>query len=198
MNLLRTQPSSKNKRADGLTIVEVMVAGGVGSVVLGLALSLWMFSARSFVALGNYSDLDSKSRQALDSMLRDIRDATRVSGFQRDGVNNWIELTNAEISGVTITYAWSSSSRKLICQKTGQPDRVCLTECDLWDFHPYQRTPQTNGTYLFYPATNSSGIYDASICKLVDVTWKCSRTVLGRKVNTESVQTAQVVLRNKQ
>ena len=30
------------------------------------------------------------------------------------------------------------------------------------------------------------------------MTWKCSRTILGQKANTESVQTAQVVLRNKQ
>ena len=181
-----------------MTLVEVMVAGALGSVVLVVVVSLWMFSARCFASLGNYSDLDSKSRQALDSMLRDIRDATRISSFQRDGTNNWITLTNAQIAGVMITYAWSSSSRKLVRQKTGQPDRVYLTECDVWDFHPYQRTPQTNGTYLFYPATNSSGNYDASICKLIDVTWKCSRTILGNKINTESVQTAQVVLRNKQ
>ncbi len=51
---------------------------------------------------------------------------------------------------------------------------------------------------MFYPATNSSGVYDPSICKLINMSWKCSRTILGSKMNTESVQTAQVVLRNKQ
>jgi len=28
------------------------------------------------------------------------------------------------------------------------------------------------------------------------VSWKCSRTILGAKINTESVQTAKIVLRN--
>jgi hypothetical protein len=51
---------------------------------------------------------------------------------------------------------------------------------------------------VFFPATNSAGAYDLSVCKLINMTWKCSRTVLGSKLNTESVQTAQVVLRNKQ
>jgi hypothetical protein len=73
-----------------------------------------------------------------------------------------------------------------------------LTECDRWDFELYQRTPKSGGTYVFYPATNIAGAYDLSICKLIDMTWKCSRTILGSKANTESVQTAQVVLRNKQ
>ena len=198
MNYQSVRPSSTRKNSSGFTLVEMMIAAAVGSVVLTVAFSLWMFSARSFAALGNYTDLDSKSRNALDAMLRDIRNATGVGSFQRNGSNNWINLTYAELPGVTITYSWSSSSRKLVRQTTGQPDRTYLTECDLWDFHTYQRYPLTNGAYLFFPATNSSGSYDPGICKLVDVTWKCSRTILGKKVNTESVQTAQVVLRNKQ
>jgi hypothetical protein len=31
--------------------------------------------------------------------------------------------------------------------------------------------------------------------KLVQVTWVCSRSILGKKVNTESVQSAKVVIR---
>ena len=51
---------------------------------------------------------------------------------------------------------------------------------------------------MFFPATNTAGAYDLSTCKLINMTRKCSRTILGSKLNTESVQTAQVVLRNKQ
>jgi hypothetical protein len=32
--------------------------------------------------------------------------------------------------------------------------------------------------------------------KLISVSWRCSRTILGAKVNTESVQTAQICIRN--
>jgi hypothetical protein len=30
---------------------------------------------------------------------------------------------------------------------------------------------------------------------VVDVTWKCSRTILGVQANTEAVQTAKIVIR---
>jgi len=38
---------------------------------------------------------------------------------------------------------------------------------------------------------------DINACKLINMTWKCSRTIFGSKRNTESIQTAQIVLRNK-
>jgi hypothetical protein len=31
---------------------------------------------------------------------------------------------------------------------------------------------------------------------MIDVSWKCSREILGAKINTESVQTAKIVIRN--
>jgi hypothetical protein len=162
-----------------------------------MAGSLWLFGSRSFVAMSNYADLGTKSRTALDLMSRDIRQATRVTGFHNTGNTRWLAVTNAT-SGEQINYVWDAGARTLVCQRTAEPDRVYLTECDRWDFDLYQRAPQKNGSYVFFPATNTAGAYDLSICKLINMTWKCSRTILGSKINTESVQTAQVVLRNKQ
>jgi len=42
------------------------------------------------------------------------------------------------------------------------------------------------------------GVYLAATpatAKVVDVTWVCSRTVLGRRQNTENVQSARIVIR---
>jgi prepilin-type N-terminal cleavage/methylation domain-containing protein len=197
MNRATAQVLSRGKTARGFTLVEVMVGLALSSIIFALAGSLWLFASRSFVAMGNYADLDSKSRYALDLMSRDIREATQVTGFQNSGTTKWFTVTNAT-AGTATTYTWNATPRKLVCQKPGQPDQVFLTECDRWDFQLYQRAPQTNGGYVFYPATNAFGTYDLGICKLINMTWKCSRTILGSKVNTESVQTAQVVLRNKQ
>ena len=66
---------------------------------------------------------------------------------------------------------------------------ILLRECDSLEFHIYQRTPQP-GTNSFYAAT------DAAQCKLLDMKWRCSRSLFGKKANTETVQTAQVVIRN--
>jgi prepilin-type N-terminal cleavage/methylation domain-containing protein len=187
----------KRARTRAMTLTEVLVASAIGSIVLAATATFWMFGARSFVALGNYRDLDAKSQLALDRMTRDIRQATRVLSFQNTGNNRWLSLTN-EVEGVGMRYSWDATDRTLLCEKTGQAAEAYLTECDRWDFSLFQRTPQKNQTNTFFLATNQFGVYAPNLCKLVDMTWKCSRTILGKQANTESVQTAQVVLRNKQ
>jgi hypothetical protein len=131
-------------------------------------------------------------------MLSEMRQASQVVSFQKSSSNSWLALTNAQVIGGDVKYSWDSTSRNLVRQKSGQPAFTNLTECDLWDFQLYQRTPHTNGAYLFYPATNTAGATDVTICKLINMTWKCSRTIVSKKLNTENVQSAQVVLRNKQ
>ena len=180
-----------------MTLLEIMIALGISSMLLTVAGSLYLFGTRSFACMGNYVDLDAKSRKAVDLMSRDIREATQVTAFQAGETLKKLTVTNA-FAGTGTTYIWSASPRTLVCQKNGQPDQVYLTGCDVWDFELYQRTPQRGGGYVFVPATNAPGVYDVSLCKLVNMSWKCSRTIIGSKLNTESVQTAQVVLRNKQ
>jgi hypothetical protein len=197
MKLTSAQVLSRGKRSGGVALLEVIIGLALSSILLAMSGSLYVFGSRSFVAMSNYTDLDHKSRNALDLMSRDLRQATQVTAFQRSGTTTWLKVTNA-ITGSASTYTWNPRPRTLVCQRTGQPDQVYLTECDRWDFELYQRVPQSGGAYVFYPATNAPGVYDLSICKLINMTWKCSRTILGSKVNTESVQTAQVVLRNKQ
>jgi type II secretory pathway pseudopilin PulG len=195
VNRARTIPHPKSAAA--FTLFETMLAVAIGSLLTAVVASLWIYSSRSFVTMGNYADLDNKSRRALDLMSHDLREATAVTAFQTSSTLKSITISNANF-GTQVTYTWSATPRTLVCQKPGQANQVYLTECDRWDFQLYQRSPQTNGNYVFFPATNSAGNYDLSICKLINMKWKCTRTILGNKVNSESVQTAQVVLRNKQ
>ncbi len=201
MNSRSPRLPSRPTSAAGMTLLEMMIGLGIGSVLVALSTSLWLFSSRSFAAMGNYTDLDNKSRSAADLISRDVREAIAVTAFQNNGHTKslTLALTNAaQATAGTVTYTWNDTPRTLVCQKSGEADRVYLTECDAWDFQLYQRSPQRDGSYAFFPATNTAGAIDLSICKLINMTWKCSRTILGKKMNTESVQTAQVVLRNKQ
>jgi hypothetical protein len=99
-----------------------------------------------------------------------------------------LTLTNSLI-GSTIVYRWDSATGMLTTDVTGQPTRTNLTGCDDWQFSFYQRTPANDWT--FFPTD------DLALCKLINMSWKCSKTVLGQKLNTEDMMTAQVVLRNK-
>lgn len=178
-----------------MTLVEVMVALGLSSLLLATIMMIWLFGFRSYGAMFNYTDLSNQNRNAMDLISRDIREATLIVGFQNVGTTKWLELTNA--SGERIRYTWDGESRTLVCARNDEAPVTYLTGCERWDFQVSQRTPNTETSYLFYPATNIDGIYDPSICKVVNMRWKCYRTLLDR-LNTESVQTAQVVLRNKQ
>jgi len=191
-------PPRLARNARGMSLVELIVAVAIGLIALAVVGMLSLYGLRSFVAMGNYTDLDAKSRQAIDLMSRDMRQATFVNGFQTNLPTKWLELVNTNAPATTNKYTWDSVARTLTCQQTGQPIKTNLTECDNWDFVMYQRTAVPNSTNTFYPATNYTGALDKTLCKLIDMTWKCSRTMLGKKVNTESVQTSQIVLRNKQ
>lgn len=171
--------------------MEVVIAMGLGAVLLAVVATLTVYGARTMVAMGNYVDLDSQSRNAVDTIGREIRDSSAVLSFK----TNQLVLTNAT-AAVIVTLTYHPTDRTLEFEKTGQSPKILLTQCDSWDFWLYDRAPlATNLT--FHAATNGLGQLDPAFCKVINMSWNCSRTILGAKLTTESVQTAQIVLRNK-
>jgi len=196
MNVLRSSPSGQ--AASGISLVEVLIAMAIGSLVLAAVSSLTMYGAKATTAMVNYTDLDSKSRYALDVISREIRQANSVLSFQTNLPVKTLTLTNAS-DATAITFTYDSNARTVVMSKTGQADLTALTECDRWDFSLYQRTPYVTATNIsYYPATNTAGVLTVSLCKLINLSWKCSRNIFAQKVNTESAQAAQIVLRTKQ
>jgi prepilin-type N-terminal cleavage/methylation domain-containing protein len=193
---LETSPHRRTN--SGVSLIEVLIAMSVGSLVLAAVSSLTMYAAKSTAAMVNYTDLDSKSRYALDVISREIRQASAVLAIQTNLPVKTLTLTNAaQAAAITLTY--DSNARTVVMSKTGEADLTALTECDRWDFSLYQRTPYITPTnILYYPATNTAGVLTVSTCKLINLSWRCSRAIFAQKVNTESVQAAQIVLRSKQ
>jgi hypothetical protein len=186
------------KGCQGFTLMEVLVATGLGMLVFAAIMSLTLFGTRSTMAIANYSDLDSKSRYALDVIGRELRQDSTVTGLQNTSTNTVLTLTNAS-QGYLVNLTYDTNKRTVTLARTGQQNLVALTECDRFDVNLFQRTPLVTATnILFYPATNTSGVLTLNLAKLVSLDWKCSRQILAQKVNTESVQAAQIVLRNKQ
>ncbi len=186
------------RRRSAFTLMELMIAAGLSSLVLAAVISLTLFGTRSSMAIVNYTDLDSKSRYALDVIGREIRQANAVIAIQTNASSpQFLRLTNSA-QAATVQVSYNPTSRSVTLSKTGQADQIVLTECDRWSFGLFQRTPLVTTTnVLFYPATNTTGALDLRVCKLVNLSWKCSRQIMAQKVNTESVQAAQLVLRNK-
>lgn len=189
-----SNPKPARSRSRGFTLMEVLVAMGVSSVVLASVASMALYGTRTSMALVNYSDLDGKSRYAADILSREVRGATSLVAFQ----TNQLTFTNS-MAAVRMVVSYDPTNRVVTLAETGQPTRTLLTECDRWLYNLYQRTPLITATNItFFPSTNTTGVMDPSLCKVVSLSWKCSRTLMRQKSNTESVQAAQIVLRNKQ
>lgn len=181
---LRESISSHPGRCAALSLLETMVVMGIVSLMLTAVASFIVYTARSFVAVGNYADLDQASRYTLDVMTRDIRESRALTAF----TTNTLTLTAED--NETLVYHFSPSASTLTRRKGTEAPTVMLEQCDYLRFSIYQRSPSNN--FSFYPVTDNRW----DLAKLVDVSWKCSRQILGEKVNTESVQTAKIVMRN--
>jgi type II secretory pathway component PulJ len=167
----------------GFSIIELMVAGGIGAIVLLALASLTFYTGRSFAALVNYSDLDRHSRNTLDLMSSKIRQADELLEYSTNRLVFSYQGTNK------LTYFYSPESRTLE-EIEGTNRKILLKECDALVFSIFQRNT-AGGTYDQFPAT-----FTNSAPKLVQVSWTCSRTLSKAQLNTESVQSAKIVIRN--
>lgn len=189
---MKTTPCTRSQR--GLTLVELMVASGIGAVVIAVVAVLIVFAARSFAVLANCQALAQASSVAVDQMSREIREATGVIGFQDTGNQRWMVFANTNASPpYSLRYEWSAADRLLTARRSDESaERVLLSGCDQWDFVFHQRTPMPGPGFGF-----STNLFDPVECKLVTMTWKCSRALSGTGlINSETVQTAQIVIRN--
>jgi len=171
---------TKRHARQGFGLLELLIATSVGSILLISTGMLISFSARSFAAMTNYVDLDSKSRKALDRITRDIRQANGLTSFTDR------ELVLQDWDNQPLRYTFNPETHQLT--RTKDATEVMLTECDFLRFDTFQRNP-VGGSYDQYPTAV------AATCKVIQLSWVCSRRILGAKINTESVQSAKVVIR---
>jgi prepilin-type N-terminal cleavage/methylation domain-containing protein len=184
MNFVFHPAGARTRNQRAMTLLEMMMAVSIGGLVLAAVSSLLYHTTRSFAAIGNYNDLDNASRNALDVLSRDVRQARGLTAF----TTNQIRLQSNDSN--VLTYTYSPSTLRLTRQIGTQPAKVMLEECDYLNFAIYQRNPSNGWTW--YPVKSNL----LATTKLIDVSWKCSRQILGKRVNTESVQTAKFVIRN--
>jgi prepilin-type N-terminal cleavage/methylation domain-containing protein len=170
-------------RSLGMTLPEMLVSVGVGSVALMLAATVFTASSVSFTSIGNYVAMDQKSRSALDQMSRDIRRSQNLTSYATN------QLVFVYSGTTNLTYTYNSAAGQLTSYKTGDTTtNVLLTGCSYLLFSMYSNVPQQGGT-LTNTTTVSQG-------KAISVNWRCTRNFLSR-TNSEYIQESVIVIRNK-
>ena len=176
--------STKNRRhsASGMALVEAMMAIGVTGLIMVALVGISVFSGRSFVAMANYVELDDGNRIAIDTLTRDLRSCNKVMICY----TNFLVLEDSD--STWLFYYHNQWSKEFWRIKGSDPAQLLLTSCEGLQFNMGKRNTQP-GTLDQYPAAT------AVEAKVVDVSWKCYREILGVKANTEAVQTAKIVIR---
>lgn len=193
-----TSTAQRIKRSHGFTLVELVVAGGLGAIVLAAITSFSIFATHSFAAIGNYVTLDMQTRNALDTMSRDIRqsDGCSTNAGEFTPTSLTLLMTNpTNNNAYTISYNYYTNSGTLTrtyvnTNTSSVHTSVLLTNCSSFAFSYYQRNP-TSGAWDAFPVDTSR----PDECKVVQLDWICARNVLGKLINSESIESAKVVIR---
>jgi len=165
----------------GFTLVEFIIGTGIAGTILTVILALVLYSGRNFAALANYANLQATSLNAIDRVSKDIRQMDALTAYSTNSLSFRVGASG------TLQFTYSPSGRTLTRTMNGT-STVLLSECDSLAFYVYQRTPMS-GTW------DQFGITSTNESKVVQVKWKCSRTIFGQKVNTEEEQTSRIVIR---
>jgi len=166
----------------GWTLVETLVAAALGSVVMLAAYTVFFYSNRSFAALINHVELERSNGHALDLLTQQIRQANQLIDYSPTS------LTLEDYDGQTLQFVYDPLQRTLSRIKHGEGTTVYLADCDSLQFQIYKRTVQPGTLDVATTADDNTG-------NAIAVTWGSSRSILGTSLNTESVQSAKVVIR---
>jgi hypothetical protein len=174
----------KNRRRQAaFTLVELVIASGVGSLVVLVLASLSLFSSQHFAFLAEQLTLQSRSLQMSDQFSKDAREARRVL------VANPHLLTLDHGAKGTVTYAYLPPLKTVVRQAGLGTARTLLTDVEAVNFSGYQRTPK-KGEFQPYAIASTNEI------KVVYCSWRCAKTRAGSTAKSvRESQTAKAVLR---
>ena len=182
--IINTRRGKRFSSQAGFTLVEFMIAVGLAALFATVLVSITLTTGRSFAEIVNYVDLDNYNRIALDNISREVRQVNFLATYDAT------HLSFVDNDNQPLTYQYVPASGTLTRTKNGATT-LLLRGCDSMQFTLYQRSPVTNSFDLI-PVT------EATNCKVISITWTCSRSLLRLKANTEAAQASKIVIRNKQ
>jgi len=174
--------TAANQRSGGWLLPETIITIAIGISFLVALIGVFVSSSISFAEVGNYINMDRCSRNALDRMTSNIRQAKTLVSFAPTAI-----VFNFNSAGTTnLAYRYDADARALTEEWTSSgktTSKTLLSACDSCAFSLYDR--------------DGAVTTDVSVGqgKIISIAWQCSGTVLGR-TNSEHMQQSRIVIRN--
>ena len=106
MTTSTTTPRSPGR---GFTLVEVMVAASIGSIVMAGVMSTFLMLGRSGTNIVAYTTMDAQTRRALEDFAQDVRMASDAT-WNSDTSMTFTVPDNYTSDGNQVTYAWDNTA----------------------------------------------------------------------------------------
>jgi hypothetical protein len=181
------------KPRQGWTLAEMMVAVGIFALVGMALMGTYIFGVKSMASMYSYALLDQQNRQAMDKLTREIRQSRRVLAYTTNSIT--VIVPKDDFSGDhTVTYAFNSTSKKMMRTSSDEPAKVLLNNCSLLQFDLYTRCP-SNAVFGSFPVAVNNW---SNTVKVLQLTWKTMVTQPSGITSSENVQTARIVIRKQQ
>lgn len=175
------RPTNRKKaRCLGMSLAEFLVATAVLVIAASSIAAVYIYSLRSFAGLENHMTMSTQGRAALDRFTRDIRQADVVTS----ATTNQFTLR----TGTNLTRFLYDPGAKTVTRTANGKTETLLTGCANWKYDMFLRVPKSGSSDL-YPATN------AVSCKVIQLSWTCTRSILGTTFNVQDEQAAKIVIR---
>jgi len=191
---------SKRKRSVAFTLVEVMIAAGLGSIILAGVLSSFLMLVKSGVRVSNYSTMESETRRAFERLGIDARMSNDFSSNISGGVITSFTLTIPTEDSVNphrqVTYGYetdpTNSTKKRLFLVPGSSasgtlgKRILVSNVDALVFARY------NISDVLIP---TSTVADTGV-KHIQIQLSVSRTAVGVAAATQVIRSSAFTIRN--
>lgn len=185
-------PSASRHPARGFTLVEVLIASTLSAFVLAGVLSSFLFIARTSFRASAYSEMESEVRRGLETISRDIRNASDVRW-------NSAQSVTLTVNGAPVTYAYdgsaASASYRSFYRVPGdagstQPRTVLIRGLEPdFAFRRYK---------VVQPGVSDNTAHSDAETKQLQLILRARQTNLATTGASQAVVSSRYVLRNKQ
>ena len=170
----------RRRAVRGFTLVEVMIAGIIGTFLMLGVLTTFLFLGRSGANIANYSEMEFQSRKALEMFAEDTRQASSITWNSSTSVTLIVDA-----QAITWSYAGGSLSRQ-----TGSATPITMiTGITSFAFTAYDIT----GAQVALSDLTAAG----KVTKQLQISLQASRISQTVTTATNLVLSARYILRNK-
>lgn len=194
---LPTNSSFRSKRPAGFTLAEVLIAAGIGSIIMLGVLSVFIHLVKTGVRTGHYSGMEAQTRLAFEQLGIDARMSNKIiSNFTSGAITSFtLTIPNSDLSAeAQYTYVYDTSNpqnKKLVLVPGNNPAgttgrRTLITNIKNLTFLRY------NSSSVLIP---TSTVSDDTV-KHIQISISVSRAGSGVVEASQVIRSSAFTLRN--